>query len=348
MSRPCSTILRVARLLAFACLFPPLAAGLARAGDAPEDRMADIVRNVRANEELYKNREVIVDYRYALVDPEYFVGGFVKSTRGNYRVVLQDGLSYVKRFLPQPTFNGRNGNANRLQGWDGEVTRAVEQDAYCNLIKGKRNDDYCFYIINPHTLPLWSSPSWLAFPLADYLTGGEAVRSQKAAGKMNVKTAYLGEEIVDGLVCSKVRCVTWREGFDEPSADEGPYHDVWLATERNYIPVLVKVYAEGMGEVPIEVRSSSDFREVEPGIWYPHRFDAVVYDWAEYVENKELVLSCHHAYTVKFVDLHPHYDISLFRDIEFPKGLPVYTIVNGEIVEGENPNEDAATTGDDE
>jgi hypothetical protein len=239
----------------------------------------------------------------------------------------------VKAVLPQPTLNGGKGNANTLQGWDGTVTRAVEQEAYCNLIKGERNDDYRFYLLNPHTILLWRGPTWLKFPLSDYLSGGSAVRSKMGAEHDNVKAIYVGEEVVGGLSCSKIRCLIWLDGFQEPRVEGGEYHDIWLANERNYIPARVEVYASSMDKVPIEVRTAGDFREIEPGIWYPHRFEVTVYDDARFIKDKKLEILCRETYTIKTVDLHPHYDISLFRNIEFPKDLPLYTIENGQIVE---------------
>lgn len=303
------------------------------AGKPAEDRMTDIVRNVRANEELYKDREVLANYKYELGEAKHLLGGYGKSTEGDYRIVMQKGLSYAKVTLPQPTLNGGKGNANTLQGWDGLVTRAVEQDAFCNLIKGERADDYRYYLMNPHTVPLWRGPSWLQFPLADYLTGGAAVKSKKTATSLNVKALYMGEDIVNDLNCMKVRCFVWADGFKEPVQESKDYHDIWLATDRNYVPILVKLYVERMGDIPIEIRTSGDFRELESGIWYPHRFDVAVNDDARYIVDKTVKLLCHETYLVKKVDLHPNYDISLFRDIEFPKYLPLYTIENGEIVE---------------
>jgi hypothetical protein len=267
--------------------------GAAWAGAPVEGHMVDIVRNVRANEGLYKNREVLADYKYDLGNPSYPLGGYCESTEGNYRIVTQDGLSYVKAVLPQPTLNGGKGNANTLQGWDGTVTRAVEQEAYCNLIKGERNDDYRFYLLNPHTILLWRGPTWLKFPLSDYLSGGSAVRSKMGAEHDNVKAIYVGEEVVGGLSCSKIRCLIWLDGFQEPRVEGGEYHD----------------------------------------IWYPHRFEVTVYDDARFIKDKKLEILCRETYTIKTVDLHPHYDISLFRNIEFPKDLPLYTIENGQIVE---------------
>jgi hypothetical protein len=114
---------------------------------------------------------------------------------------------------------------------------------------------------------------------------------------------------------------------------------LWLATERNYLPVKTEAFDTDWSKtLPGEVGHMSDFREIAPGIWLPFQRTTITYTDYKLGKNKVVVNNIRET-TLTKVDLNPRYDISLFRDIPIPDGTRVYEVKDDRIINEYNQGE---------
>src|SRR5689334_14702606 len=94
-------------------------------GAAVEQPMlASIIENVRANEALYENIELIAHCAFRLVTPpDYALPQFVKSSEEITRAVYQDNRIYFRQDQSGKRLDGAPYSSAELAGFDGELTR---------------------------------------------------------------------------------------------------------------------------------------------------------------------------------------------------------------------------------
>ncbi len=81
-------------------------------------------------------------------------------------------------------------------------------------------------------------------------------------------------------------------------------------------------------EVPLSEGVVTEFKEVEPGLWFPMHYEKRNYDRAELRAGRTRYWN-DRGFHIDTVNMHSNYPISLFRDIPFPDGLTVHVIENG-------------------
>jgi hypothetical protein len=289
--------------------------------------MRHVVENVRANEQLYENIEVLMHRVYRIAQPRVEFPTQLKFADGRERCVLQDGLIYLKIDRSGEQIGKKPYRQSTLQGFDGEWTRQIHDDAIANLREG-RVVDLRIAKVNPFTILL--TRAQVFFPLSIFLDGNQSkIKQQPSFRKRNTRVRFEGEEIIDGLPCVKVRIMMWVDG-------KAPKEDVcwilWLVPGRNYLPVRMEWHNwELLRGHPSNVARVDDLREIAPGVWFPFHATLTVYDDWWFNEENKLVVSNSEEYTVEKAELDPHYDLSLFRDIPIPHGMPVYVIKGGQI-----------------
>jgi hypothetical protein len=300
-------------------LAPPLCAA--------DERLRPVIENVRANEPLYQNIEAHVTASYQLqdLDPGN-VPGLIKSQSETARTVLQGHLLYFRSDQVDQLGDNTTMPNNLEMGYDGEYTRRVHGQV-ANLVHGPDSHDRLF---RPHTWLL--AGARVTFPLSVWLAGGKELRTYPEAGPYKrlwaQETFYEQEEVVDGLHTVKLRAET----RDPSSRELITLRYLWLATDRNYLPIKTEAYqANASTTLPVELGRAEDFREVAPGVWLPFRRSFVVHSDAKLRENK-LVVSNSREATLTKIDLNPRYDISLFQDIPIPDGTKVYEVKDGKII----------------
>lgn len=297
--------------------------GPARAADAA---MAPIVENVRVNEELYRNVEVIYLKTYRLNKDCPDVPKFsVNQNDNSFRCVSQNGMLYVQESGAVSAVDGRSTKTSNRLGYDGELTRVLK-DGVANVHDGRKEPCSVF---RPHVWAL-SKPQ-MCFPLSLLLRGGADLRKFPRVGvysEIDARPFLDGEEVVDGLRCFKIRLEEWRDG-KQPFQTGLSY--VWLATDRNYLPVKKVAYAFSYSKtIPIAEAIAADIREVSPGVWLPYRLTGIVYDELEIHAGRKTVNNTTE-FKVETAQLDPKYDVSLFRDIPIPDGTPVYEVKNDKV-----------------
>jgi hypothetical protein len=137
-----------------------------------------------------------------------------------------------------------------------------------------------------------------------------------------------GEEQINGLDCVKVslsrRLKRSRRALIET---------IWLAKDRNWMPVrMVKQTNEYSETVPFSEGRVEDFREISPGVWFPHHATYTAYDEMILQSENRQVAKQSLELKVENVSLNPAYDISYFRDLEFETGTRVQEYANRKLV----------------
>ncbi|REJ88648.1 MAG: hypothetical protein DWQ34_21785 [Planctomycetota bacterium] len=170
---------------------------------------------------------------------------------------------------------------------------------------GRLNDrDICL----PH--------SWLDWDGAGHLI--EMLRSSRKH-----RVIYEGDDLIDGLLCHRIR----RDRMDEDgSTHTGRY--IWICPERNYIPLRVEWFqANRNGRLPSSLKWADNFRELEPGIWFPMQWTTLkcrAID-GETVAEKHLIVDWREDWRVTSVSLDPQVDLPDLPQapIPLPEGVEV-------------------------
>jgi hypothetical protein len=288
-------------------------------------RLERLIENVRANEALYHKIEASTTESYELLDPDAKHEGLVKTHSKSTRTVLQGSLLYFRKDQTYQLADGTTRPHNCRMGYDGEYTRRVEEKL-ANLIHGPST--HC-QLFRPHAW-LFSSAR-VCFPLSVWLTGGKELQNHPNAGNYRdgwVQSAvYENEEEVEGLHTVKLRAETRGQ-----TGKLITVRYVWLATDRNYLPVKSEARNVRWSDtLPVEVDRATDFREIAPGVWLPFHRATVIYSEMKLSEGK-MVLGNKTDVTLTMVNLEPNYDMSLFRDIPFPDGAHVYEYKDGKMI----------------
>jgi hypothetical protein len=290
------------------------------------ESLEEVINNVRANEELYKNIDMTYERHYTLVmrprkddDPNTMI----RSSTTTNHYIFQGELHYEDHREKAAVLSGKETLNDHLAGFDGQITRSLFQEAVANITSG----DVPCNAPRPHTLLF--AYNHFKGALSAYLAA--ATYENKA-----VTTIVLGAETVAGHDCVRLRC--------EARNANGKLRSIRLldlARDRNYLPIRKIGFATSYSDkVPLEIDTADDFREIAPGIWLPYQVKIVV--------NEEIAASRGETvpynttdYTITECKLDPHYDVSFFRNIRIPDGTRIHEVTNGKItksyVQGAKP-----------
>jgi hypothetical protein len=297
-----------------------LLVGVARAQDE-EARLGEIIANVRANEQLYRNSDVTYETSHRLENRlPHTSRRAISSSRVIERSVIQAGKTYCKRVNAGHSVEASEFEEKSLCAFDGKMTRFVSGNI-ANLHEGQGlNTPDSF---RPHTWLL--SRAAIAFPLSAWLRAGRELQEHPRAGMYKSwlhKVSLEKEEVVNGTFCLKIRSELWDPG-DPPTLNT--IRLLWLAAERNFLPIKTVGYAAAYSkELPLEEAEAGEFREVKAGVWLPFHYSMKVYDEIEVRERKRLVISNSEEGTIRSPNLEPAMDMSFFRDVPFPSEAVVY------------------------
>ena len=101
---------------------------------------------------------------------------------------------------------------------------------------------------------------------------------------------------------------------------------LWLATDRNLIPIKLEDYSrnEGLPQMPYSISRSDEFREIAPGVWYPFRSTVASLDHWQDVAGRGIGIASRRVYVVDSVTITPKINAALFHDVVLPAGTPVH------------------------
>jgi hypothetical protein len=289
----------------------PLPGPSALRADQGRDRLGEILKGIEANERLYQNIEVIYEESYSLHQPNrpWLKAGSTKTRWRRVRTVLQGDLFFHSRRDNSLSTEGRKFESEEVWAYDGRSTHTRTHDGKVGAGEGRREGPGMF---RPHT---WLLPlGRIHFPLSLLLHGAEKLRSHPLAGSYggkDVGARVVEEAVVEGLPCVQVR-------FEIRQGERvNTIRDVWVATNRNYLPVKTVAYVPYYSrELPLEEGVARDFKEVKPGVWLARKYRITVYDEKELLDNKRAVVSNTSEAAVTKVNLEPKYEVGFFRDVK--------------------------------
>ena len=277
-----------------------------QADDEVPQELVDLIERVEWEEQAYRNIDVTMQTRYTSrsTSPnelkEYLRQ--VRHVRQDDRLLLE--LTYSRD--PQ-----RREFEHKLLAFDGETFRFLATADDDGDLNEYRIRDHS---ILPHTL-LQPGDNH-AIPLSIWFQGQRAVRqhpqNQSNIDEYQVSRAGTGE--FNGLACELVRIIGTR-GTPATVSWEREY---WLAVERNYIPLRVlTIEPRWSSDTPIAEGVVEEFREIEPGIWFPWRATYTLYYRVQVERTGEQRIGWQKVHETQSAIPNPGYTDGFFQDIGF-------------------------------
>ncbi len=297
-------------------------------------KIKEIAKIVATYEKLFSNCEIEYEDQFRLIDPTYSSPRSAITSGGSERIVRQGNYFYRIARTKGKTKSGENSGFFINSNFDGEKCVSIAVNPNVPGGKGSATimDTYpriqSAEYLTPYRLPLSIQKETPA--LADYLLGTDAVRKDPMFANITIKTRYLTTEEIDGLKCEKFEMNIG--DLSKPSVSIK--HLLWLAIERNYLPIRFEDYnMMDDRKAPKAVAKSEDIREIEPGIWCPHRVVMTSYGHVQYNSEKKLVLETERVYTLKFLDFKPNHPKEFFQSVKIPEGALVFVKKNGQVIQ---------------
>jgi hypothetical protein len=295
----------------------------------------DVIRELEAHEELYRDLEVKMRREYqSFHEPwrgQLFSGGTVLATASEVceiHGVMQQGMfrfDLDARAVVGPERKQERQRSTRR--FDGAISRVWMQDMkVANIID---EPSYERFTIRPHML-VYTSQS-LPYALSTLLRGQPAIDATPAYRHRGPYPAVelTGPEQQNGLPCHVVTLRFVPADSTTPSRVER----LWLAIDRNLLPVRFEEYMPKVSAtVPDHIATIEEMREIEPGIWFPTKVVATHFKRQVLQQTGRQEPGWRSVITVQFVRLDPQYPASYFNTLEIPEGTYVYHVREQKIV----------------
>jgi len=276
-----------------------------------------LIRHMRQNEMLYRNIEY--DYRkeYSWLLPQA-TKGTVVALWERVHAVFQDGLYYASVQEASRFPDGHTEVRRSLYAFDGSSTRVNAQGLVGNIWEEWRRPSG--WLTPTHV----GYPEALGYAVSDMLERTEEVRDRY---KLPQKCTVLGFDKLQGLRCIKLRV----EQFDAGSGRKPALHYVmWIAPERNWMVLRTERWQHftNADPAPWFIYEASDWRQIAAGIWAPFK-GSVIQHSADDLKSGTVSVEMRAVASFGNIELNPHYDIDLFRNIEMPKNGQIWLIKAG-------------------
>lgn len=311
---------------------------------ARASRLAEIRQRVEEAEGLYRNFEVKLRVRteYQLprgVGPlEHLVSKRPASwqfTVRDFRAIhlirqgecfrveeIVDGYRGVVKPLHQEMVLGCDGKETEIRSLNlmYENDQAVE---YVSYRRSEGESPACHKYF-PHLTLMNLADLGEAVPLSVSLKGEEAFLHfypnphlmSHISQREEYRVEYGGLEEIRGLKCDRISI---RKVSSEPM---NPWSSivVWLAEERNFLPVRLERYTKGdLEQHPNQIAETLEFREVESQKWFPSRCEYTFYRKNESFSEEAAYAYLRRDMNVEEVSLHPHYRSEYFNGLPVPE-----------------------------
>ena len=276
----------------------------ASADEVKNDRMAEIIAALRAEEAKYRDLEYALRITTRTANPNDPTEP--ENVTSETRHVVLQGDRVWFRGETFARFVDMKRRHEEISAYDGDRTRTVVAGNSVNIHLGRfEHPD----VYPAHCVPLFHYR--INFPLSVYLAGTEAIHAHPKYGRFlrergtvyeiaKLVARLEGEEMVDGLRCVKIRCDRWTRSKGKPVTQ-----DFWLTPERNYLCVKT------------DDMRVDELREIAPGVWFPVKVTQ---------GDRSVTI-------VESVRLDPRPDPALFHDVAIPADLPLFTL-RGEALVG--------------
>jgi hypothetical protein len=301
--------------------------------------LSQVVEKVKENERLYENLDVTLWQIYRddrasekAQPPSSDFGGNLQligqqqskvhfvSKGGTFRVDTEKMAQAGKDRTIEKSVRVFNGTQTRVL-----YRRLPDWPDFAELFHGRSDDPNT---VRPHMLLIRTMH--YGFPLSIYMQGDEAVYAypdNRLTEGLKVHCECRGPADFEGHACQKIWITT--------SLSSGQPHDrwvLWLAEDRNYIPIHVESYTfRWSKDLPVSEANATDWKELQPGVWFPMKAVHVRYDSGDIQSGKKMV-TWHETYKVDQVSLAADYDDNYFKDVEFPVGTEVAEVRDRKVI----------------
>jgi hypothetical protein len=286
------------------------------------ENLAEILRNVRAGEVQFRD----IDIKF---EKTYSVGDHVRAAYANAKPADRSEASFTECLLSRKEVhlvsqgdrfrvdiegfnemaNGKRDSSDLIRAWDGKATRELQRrEQYLEM--PHRVDQYARF--RPHVFQ---------FHFAEQLTLAELLQYGEHYGDRTYRpekhqVEYEASELVDGIPCVRVMVTN--------SSGPGEWYNrwqLWLATERHYIPCKVLAWTRRRSEtVPMAEQRVTRWMELEEGIWLPAAAETKTLDMELLGEKGIKKVRWTESYKIRGASLKPRYEESYFSTI--PKRMP--------------------------
>lgn len=288
-----------------------------------QKELARIIAAIREQEKLYERLDVTLRTKYRTFEADNIgmPGVHLSSESTERTIVLGNKLYSTERQISHTAGQGDFAFMN-TGAWDGQWSRTMHWQSQPNASSTKlvgaglrKGGPEGLLAFRPHTALQTMGRD--DRPLSEILSSEWA----DSRNKYRHKVEYWGEDVVDGLTCEKLR-------VGLPHGDQTDPHVfffLWLAKERNYLPVRREWYDLGWStRLPGEMATVSEWREIVPGRWFPIQVIVLKYHnfHAEGLCEGRLIVQWRQDRRIENVSLNPDVPDDFF-ELSMPAGTTV-------------------------
>jgi peroxiredoxin len=292
-------------------------------GDAGQARLAELVARVAAERRRYEALEVKAHESWKYVDPDALEQNRVTERSRTGRSVHRGNLAYSTGTAVLTFRNGGRTALSRTLAYDGQWTRvSYGQDARqlgVDLRRGRSATDPMLRESDcPHHPHLLLMRDYLGMvPTLEELLDPSAA---PPSGRFACHLRPCGPAAVDGHPCVALR----GELTLVSSGTSVGMIVLYLATDRNHIPIRLEYYLQSGGRYLLrQTVSAGDFREISPGLWYPFRVTGLEFETGLRRARGWVLLVSRHDMTIDSAITPPRVDEAVFRAVTAPAGAAV-------------------------
>lgn len=239
----------------------------------PGMTLESILKRLEEEEAKYDNVEITATSEYRHLGYDHLgMGGLTLSRTERSRFVrIPDGSLSEKESRSRSQVETYSRDTREIS--DGTVLRGSSSNSQGE--KPRQVSGFLHLAGEPTTT--LRLPHLLMFEGQRWVSLSSVVRSG-VADKVNdyrYSIEYLGDETIDGLHCHKLR---WTSKNKLPAGD--PYHifDVWLARDRNLIPIQKEDWVTRWStRLPDGLAIVGELQEIRPGVWYPRNVTSLAF-----------------------------------------------------------------------
>jgi len=309
---------------------------------SPNNAVQDLIREVKRNEKLYSDLKLRLTCVYERLPKPADVKKQIHTETDIIIDVqnekfrqhkIEKGRFHVTSFVPskeRPSYIS-SGTSETIEISDGDTHRKFwsydffrDKNGKPRQIRGDSDSSstttHLSNLARPHMFLSERSGSQ-NFPLSTYFEGIEAINDYLDTLKSyTLETRIIGTEKFQGLECIKIMTkLIGRTG--KPIGRR----EIWLAKDRNLIPVHQLRYKYRWSkEVPVEESTIDEWKEVQPGVWFPMKAHRNHYNSLSKKPTDKRALMWRRQYDVKNITLNPPQRApDVFTKLNIPKETSV-------------------------
>lgn len=275
----------------------------------------ELLTNIRSCELLYQDIEMAFTEEYELIQTDPAEPNSYEQRDRDYQIVRQGQWFRFEMDTDGKLTNGMEIPGDLISAFDGTKTVSVDGNKIANIVNGRREPKFWY----PHRMRTPFQPY-------DGETLGELLGMSEAPSGATYKIESITNEEIDGLSCVRVTRVGRSSARNGRTAEVRVRDDFWLCSERNYLPIRFESVATRYSSThPRIVGKTLEWREIEPGIWFPWKQQFELLD-PKATEAGGPDVVARGVTTFSKVELAPKYDVAFFNDVTIPKETATYEV----------------------